>query len=176
MRSEDGARYRWLVAQVTSTAGGKVSNAEAFTVALGVEQMGKHKKRRMRWSAQRFFVCCRGTFDRKRVSRWWWQLRALQMGFSAIGSGPMATSSMRSDEQHHGGCHCSKCLGGYKWEEKGKATDEAQRRETGGGTLVESCFNVENSGIDRRILANLEKELQAAFRFADGNGEPANSI
>ena len=54
--------------------------------------------------------------------------------------------------------------------------DEVQSRETGGGTLAESCFNAENSTSDRRILASLEKELQVAFRFADGNGDPANSV
>ena len=42
--------------------------------------------------------------------------------------------------------------------------------------LVENCFNVENSATDRRILASLERELQAAFRFEDGNGRLVNSL
>ena len=56
----------------------------------------------------------------------------------------MATPSMRSDGQHRGGCHCSKCLGVYQWEEKGKSVEEVQSREIGGGTLVENYFIVEN--------------------------------
>ena len=63
MRSEDGTRHQWLVAQVKLTVGGKVASKEAFIIALGFERTGKHKKRRTRWSAQQFFGCCRVNFD-----------------------------------------------------------------------------------------------------------------
>ena len=88
----------------------------------------------------------------------------------------MAAPSMHSNRKHCGGCHYSKCLGVHQRKQKGKSTDEVQSKETGRGTLAESCFNAENSATDRWILASLEKELQAAFRFADGNGETENSF
>ena len=54
--------------------------------------------------------------------------------------------------------------------------DEGQSKESGGGTLAENCFNAENSVTDRHILASLERELQAPFRFEDGNGGLGNSV
>jgi hypothetical protein len=88
----------------------------------------------------------------------------------------MASLSLPLGGNYHGGFHCSNCLGVLQRDEKRKSMDEVQRRESGGGPLAESCFNAETSTIDRQILANLERELQAAFRFEDGNGELANSI
>ena len=35
---------------------------------------------------------------------------------------------------------------------------------------------MENSATDQWILVNLEKELQVAFKFVDGDREPTNSI
>lgn len=54
--------------------------------------------------------------------------------------------------------------------------DEGQSKESGRGTLVKNCFNAENSATNWRILASLERELQAAFRFEDGNGKLVNSV
>ena len=65
MRLVDGAQYRWLVAQVTSTTGGKFSREGVLMVALGVGWMSKHKKRRMRGNDQWFFGCYRGSIDHK---------------------------------------------------------------------------------------------------------------
>ena len=88
----------------------------------------------------------------------------------------MASPSLPSGEQRRGGYHCSICMGENQWDDTGKSVDEGQSRECGGGTLVENCFNAENSATDRRILASLERELQAAFRFEDDNGRLANSV
>ena len=41
---------------------------------------------------------------------------------------------------------------------------------------MENCYHTENSATDRRILARLEKELQAAFLFKDGEGQPISSL
>ena len=83
----------------------------------------------------------------------------------------MATLSTRSDGKHRGGCHCSRCLGAYEREDRGKLTEEVQSRDAGGGSLAENCYSAENSTTDRQVIANLEKELQAAFNFAEGGGE-----
>ena len=87
----------------------------------------------------------------------------------------MASPSLPLGEQCRGGCHYSKCLGEHQWDDKGKSVVEGQSKESEGGTLAENCFNVENSTIDRFILASLEKEFQAAFRLEDGNGRLVNS-
>lgn len=42
--------------------------------------------------------------------------------------------------------------------------------------LAKNHFNAENSATDRRILASLERELQVAFRFEDGNERLVNSF
>ena len=57
----------------------------------------------------------------------------------------MATPSMCSDRQRHGGFHCIECLGAYQQEEKRNSAEEVQSRETDGGTLAENSFNAENS-------------------------------
>ena len=67
-------------------------------------------------------------------------------------------------------------MGAYQREDKGKIPKEVQSQEYGGDTLAENCFTAENSITNRWVIANLEKELQAAFNFADGGGEPDNSI
>ena len=43
--------------------------------------------------------------------------------------------------------------------------EEVQSQEAGGGSLAENCYAVENSVGERRVIANLEKEMQAAFNF-----------
>lgn len=88
----------------------------------------------------------------------------------------MASSSLSSGMNRQGGCHCSRCLGEHYWDDKRKSMDEGQNRECGGGTLPEKCFNAKNSATDRRILASLERELQVAFSFEDGNGGLGNLI
>ena len=155
---------------------GMVSSEDVLMRTLGVERMRRNKKKRTRGNDHRFFGCCRGSADCKQGSWRWWTLEASQTIARRFGSGPMTTPSMRSDEQRRGGCHCSRCLGAYQREEKGKSVEEVQSRETSGGTLAENCFMAENSASDRRVIANLEKELQITFKFADGEGEPANSI
>lgn len=88
----------------------------------------------------------------------------------------MASPGLPSGKQCRGGCHCSISLGEHQWDDKGKMVDEGQRRDSGGGMLVENYFNIENSATDRRILASLERELQATFRFEDGNWRLVNSV
>lgn len=75
----------------------------------------------------------------------------------------MASPSIVVGEQRRGGCHCSRCMGESRVDDKGKAVEDGQSRDNGGGTLVENCFNAENTTMDRRILASLERELQEAF-------------
>ena len=82
----------------------------------------------------------------------------------------MATPSTRSDGQRREGYHYSKCLGAFQQEDRGKLTKEVQSRDAGGGSLAENCYSTENFVVDRRVIANLEKELQAAFNFVDGKG------
>lgn len=118
----------------------------------------------------------RGSAVHEGGSERWWSSEVLQMVVCWQGSGPMATPSIRSDGQCRGGCHCSRCLGAYQQEDKGKLTEEVQSQETDGNTLAENCFAAENSSADRRVIANLEKELQATLNFADGGGEHDNSI
>ena len=88
----------------------------------------------------------------------------------------MATPSTRSDSQRGGGCHCSRCLETNQQEVRGKWPEEVQSRDVGGGSLAENCYAAENSVGERRVIANLEKEMQAAFNFAIGGEEPDNSI
>lgn len=88
----------------------------------------------------------------------------------------MATLSTHSDGKCQGGFHCSRCLGEYQWEENGKLIEEVQSRDSGGGSLAESYFTIENFAADRQVIANLEKELQAAFNFMDGGDEMDNTI
>ena len=54
--------------------------------------------------------------------------------------------------------------------------DEGRSRDSGGGTLAKNCFNAENLATERRILTSLERELQVAFRFEDGNERLVNSV
>ena len=88
----------------------------------------------------------------------------------------MESTSMAPDERRRGGCHCSRCVGETTLAEKGKVAEEEQSRDSGEGTLAENCFHAENTTTDRRILASLERELQAAFRFEDSNGRQVNSV
>ena len=67
-------------------------------------------------------------------------------------------------------------MGKTEPEDKGKNVEDVQSREIGEATLAESCYNAENTTTDRRILARLERELQATFRFEDGNGRSVNSL
>lgn len=82
----------------------------------------------------------------------------------------MESTSLAPRERRRGHCHCSCCLGETMMAEKGKVAEEEQRRDSGEETLAENCFHSENTTVDKRILASLERELQAAFRFEDGNG------
>lgn len=54
--------------------------------------------------------------------------------------------------------------------------DDGKRKDNGGGTLAENCFNAETTAIDLSILTSLERELQATFRFEDGNGRLVNLL
>ena len=67
-------------------------------------------------------------------------------------------------------------LGGVPAGGKGKITEKLQSQESGGGTLAENCFTAENSTANRQVIANLQKELQAAFSSTNGGGQPDNSI
>lgn len=60
--------------------------------------------------------------------------------------------------------------------DKGNTVEEEQSRDSGEGSMVENCFHAKNMATDRRIMASLERELQAAFQFEDGNGRQVNSI
>lgn len=88
----------------------------------------------------------------------------------------MAENSVAPGERRRGGCHCHSWVGETGPEDKVKIVEDIQSRENGEATLAESCYNAENTAMDRWILARLERELQAMFRFEDGNGRPVNSL
>lgn len=104
--------------------------------------------------------------------RWLWLLSILWV--QQVEHYEMASPSLARGEQRRGKCHCSRCVGKSLSDEKGKAIEDGQSRDNGEGTLAENCFHVENTTTDRRILASLERELQVAFRFEDGNGRLVN--
>ena len=76
----------------------------------------------------------------------------------------MAETSSATRERCRGECHCSRCVGDMAPTNKGKAVEDFQSMESGEVSLAENCYIVENSVADHRILACLERELQAAFR------------
>ena len=84
--------------------------------------------------------------------------------------------ALAQTENAGGGSHCSRCLGAIQREDRVKWTEEVQSRDAGGGSLAENCFSAENSAAERRVIANLEKEMQAAFNFAVGGEEQDNAI
>lgn len=51
-----------------------------------------------------------------------------------------------------------------------KEVEEMQGMGSGEASLVEKCYNTDNSATERRTLARLERELQTAFRFEHGSG------
>lgn len=71
----------------------------------------------------------------------------------------MASPSLASGEQRRGGCHCSRCVSASLVDDNGKAVEDGQSRDSGGGMLVENYFHAENTTIDHHILASLEREL-----------------
>ena len=95
----------------------------------------------------------------------WWQ-----------GSESMATPSTRLDGQRQGGYYYSRCLGTIQWEDRRKWTKEVQIQEVGGGLLAENCYSAKNSTAERRVITNLEKEIQVAFNFAIRGEEQDNAI
>ena len=88
----------------------------------------------------------------------------------------MAKNSVAPKERRRGGCHCSRCVGEMGQEDKGKIVEDVQSKESRKVALEESYYNMKNTATDRRILAHLEKELQVAFCFEDGNGRPVNYL
>lgn len=61
-------------------------------------------------------------------------------------------------------------MGGAVPEDKGKLVEDVQSKESREVMLVENFYHVENLATDREILARLERELQATFRFKDREG------
>ena len=114
--------------------------------------------------------------DQRRVGansfRWlWlsWIIWAQQVEHCEIES-----TSLVLNEESRGGCHCSHCVGETVLADKGNAAKEERGRDSGEGALAKNYFHVENTTTNRRILASVEQELQAAFRFEDGNGWQVN--
>lgn len=75
----------------------------------------------------------------------------------------MAENSAAPSERCRGGCHCSCYVGKNVLEDKGNMVEDVQSRDSGEVMLAENCYNAENTATDCRILAHLERELQAAF-------------
>ena len=88
----------------------------------------------------------------------------------------MASPSTSSGGQCWGGCHCRRCLRANQQEGRGKWLEDDQSRDVGSGSLAENCYAMENSVGERRIIANLEKAMEAAFNFASGGEESDNSL
>ena len=61
-------------------------------------------------------------------------------------------------------------------EDKGKVVEDMQSRESREVTLAENCYNAKNSATNRWILAHLEWEPQATFRFEGGEGQSFSSL
>ena len=147
------------------------SSEATMNASLGMERECKFKDWWRRWSFRLQGVHRRDEDDNA-LRFWLWWTIWVQQGEN----NEMASPSMTSGEQRQGGCHYNRCLGDQGANDKGKMVDDGQSKDSGGGMLVENCFNAENMATNRCILASLERELQAAFKFEDDKVRLVNSV